>query len=316
MEDRAPAPSDRQFRHEALFYKGADDFLAGTLPFIRDGVAADEPILVALDERKIRLLRHGLGADADRVRFVDMADLGRNPACILPAWRDFVTERKNRSPIRGIGEPVWRGRSDAELTECDHHESLLNLAFAETADFTLLCPYDVEGLEPDVLGAARRNHPLLTARGETTPSDSYLGPEEASSPFEGPLPQPASESAELPFEGGHLGAVRRFVWAQAQKAGMDATRQADVALAVNELSSNSVRHGGGGGLVRVWSERDALLCEVSDRGRISDPLAGRARPEPTQLSGRGLWIVNQLCDLVQIRSGAGGSVVRIRLDLN
>ena len=70
----------------------------------------------------------------------------------------------------------------------------------------------------------------------------------------------------------------------------------------------------------VWSGSgaSATRCSArsSDRGRISDPLAGRARPEPTQLSGRGLWIVNQLCDLVQIRSGPGGSVVRIRLDLN
>ena len=170
MEDRAPATSGRQFRHEALFYEGASEFLAGTVPFLRAGLAADEPILVALDERKIRLLRDELGADADRVRFVDMAALGRNPACIIPAWRDFVADRQDGSPIRGIGEPVWRGRSEAELSECDHHESLLNLAFADAADFTLLCPYDVEGLDPDVLEAARRNHPLVTAGGETTPS--------------------------------------------------------------------------------------------------------------------------------------------------
>ena len=316
MEDRAPATSGRQFRHEALFYEGASGFLAGTVPFLREGLAADEPILVALDQRKIRLLRDALGGDADAVRFVDMAALGRNPACIIPAWRDFVAERKDGSPIRGIGEPVWRGRSEAELTECDHHESLLNLAFADAADFTLLCPYDVEGLDPDVLGAARRNHPLLTAGGETTPSDSYLGPGEASSPFEGPLPQPAVESAELPFEGGHLGSVRRFVWlARTRRAwtrrGRRTWRWRSTSSA--RTASDTEAAGGRSG---VWSERDALIFEVSDRGRISDPLAGRARPEPTQLSGRGLWIVNQLCDLVQIRSGAGGSVVRIRLDLN
>ena len=83
-------------------------------------------------------------------------------------------------------------------------------------------------------------------------------------------------------------------------------------LLVSELVTNSVRHGGGGGVLRVWRDGDALVCEVRDGGRLGDPLAGRRRPTLEQPDGRGLWLANQLCDLVQLRSSAGGTVVRFR----
>ena len=82
-------------------------------------------------------------------------------------------------------------------------------------------------------------------------------------------------------------------------------------LAVNEVATNSVVHGGGGGILRIWTEGDVLVCEVRDRGVIDDPLVGRERPLVNAAGGCGLWLANQLCDLVQVRSFAGGSVVRL-----
>ncbi|HEY1450507.1 MAG TPA: ATP-binding protein, partial [Solirubrobacteraceae bacterium] len=87
----------------------------------------------------------------------------------------------------------------------------------------------------------------------------------------------------------------------------------DFVLAVNELATNSVQHGGGGGMLRVWQEPGALVCDVRDRGFIEDPLAGRRRPPIDQYGGRGLWLVNRLCDLVQIRSSPSGTVVRVHM---
>ena len=57
------------------------------------------------------------------------------------------------------------------------------------------------------------------------------------------------------------------------------------------------------------------MCEVADAGRILDPLAGRRRPEPGQLGGYGLWLANQLCELVQVRTFAGGGAVRAHMRL-
>ena len=301
------------FSHEALFYAGEEEFLAGTLPFIRDGLANDEPILVAVADHKITLLTQQLGEKAERVRFANMAELGQNPARIIPAWREFATEGPS---LRGIGEPAWPGRSEPEFCECDYHESLLNLAFADAEDFRLLCPYDVAGLSAPVLDAARRNHPLVTCDGERLESGTYVAPELAPGPFSGTLPPPASEPEALEFGAGGLGAVRRFVWERAHAFELPPARQADLVTAVNELTGNSIRHGGGACAVKVWSEERALFVEVSNSGSLHDPLMGRERPDPLQLSGRGVWIVNQLCDLVQIRSDADRTAVRVRMALN
>ena len=91
--------------------------------------------------------------------------------------------------------------------------------------------------------------------------------------------------------------------------GVEGTEQ--LVLAVDELASNSIRYGDGAGVLRCWREERHVLCEVEDGGRIDDPLVGRTRPEPQARGGRGVWLVNQMCDLVQIRCGSAGSVVRV-----
>ena len=300
------------FHHEAVLYAGEDDFAARLLPFIREGVARDESVMVATSAGKIERLRSGLNGESDSVRFVDMAELGRNPARIIPAWREFAEAGEGR-PQRGIGEPIWAGRSDAELTECHHHESLLNLAFAEGPELSLLCPYDVEALSDEVVERAMRTHPFVDEEGSAA-SEEYEGPDSAPSPFSGPLSPAPGSTASLGFDLEELEAVRTFVTSWAEEQGLERPHAQDLMLAMHELTANSVRHGGGHGTVRVWRDGDAVVGEVSDRGRMrATPLAGRAMPDDTTEGGRGLWIVNQLCDLVQIRSVPGGSVVRVRL---
>ena len=76
-----------------------------------------------------------------------------------------------------------------------------------------------------------------------------------------------------------------------------------------------MRHGGGLGRVLLWQEPGELLCEVRDEGRITAPLVGRERPRPGQVGGYGLWLANQVCDLVQVRAYAAGGVVRLHMRL-
>jgi anti-sigma regulatory factor (Ser/Thr protein kinase) len=86
-------------------------------------------------------------------------------------------------------------------------------------------------------------------------------------------------------------------------------------LAVNEVASNSVVYGGGHGVVRSWRQGDSLIFEVTDRGRIQEPLVGRTRPDLGKAGGHGLWLVNQLCELVQVRSSVAGTQVRLHIAL-
>ena len=307
-------PTTETFRHQALLYDGEVGFLTGTLPFIREGVAAGEPVLVVVSAARIGLLRAALGGDADRVAFADRADVGANPARFSPAWRDFVASIDGGGRARGIGEPIWAERTPAELVECQRHEALLNLAFAGVPAWWLLCPYDTGALDPDVLEEAERSHPFVSEGGVAWQSAAYRGLEQAAEPFATPLPDPPGPPTELDFGSGSLTGLRDLVSRHAAAAGLDPGRAADLDMAVDELATNSLRHGGGRGTLRIWRDGRALVCEVRDAGRIEDPMAGRERP-PERDGGRGLWMVNQLCDLVQLRSFPDGVTVRVHMSL-
>ena len=305
---------DRAFVHEAFLYRGPDEFLHGMLQFIRDGVEAGEPVFVVLNAEKIARLREALGEDADRVLFADMAEVGANPARIIAAWHDFVDEHgAGGRRIRGIGEPIWAGRSDSELAECHRHEELLNLAFADTPAFRLLCPYDVSALDPSVVEEAERTHPFMSDVESFRESGRYRGLEAISAPFADPLKDPPASAAQLWFDADSLGEVRELVTDRAEKAGLGRETTDALVLAVNEIATNSIRHGGGMGVIRSWDDGSYLLFQVDDGGRIDAPLAGRRQPVLHEPGGRGLWLANQLCNLVQVRTFEDGNVVRIHM---
>jgi anti-sigma regulatory factor (Ser/Thr protein kinase) len=300
--------------HQLTFYDDVDGFLASTMPFIREGLEADEPILIALGSRKTELLRGELGPDSGRAAFADIEGFGLNPARIIPAWQDFVDSNAlDESGIRGIGEPIWAGRRPAAVDECERHESLLNLAFGSVPRLALLCTYDRASLDDDVLDAALLSHPQLYVDGAAGANPDW--DDHTPEPFAGALPSPPLGAFELGFDRDTLHALRAAVGLEAAEAGLSEQRAADLVLAASELAANSVRYGGGSGTAAIWREPESLVVEVRDGGRISDPMAGRVRPEPTQDHGRGLWVANQLCDLMQIRSGLGGTHARLRMNL-
>jgi hypothetical protein len=139
------------FHHEAVFYAGDNEFVERSRAFVEAGLEREEPVLVMVGSRKVALLREALGARADDVHFADMEVVGRNPARIIPAWSRFVADHAGSGGgMRGIGEPIWAGRNPNELSECQLHESLINLAFAEADEFRLICPYDTSALPEDV----------------------------------------------------------------------------------------------------------------------------------------------------------------------
>ena len=135
-------------------------------------------------------------------------------------------------------------------------------------------------------------------------------------------PRPLAEvpatggTAEFPFTLTDLGKLRKFVAAAASGAALEQRRCEDLVLAIDELATNSICHGGGAGRLQIWREGDELICEVSDHGFINEPIHGRRQPDPDAVSGRGLWLVEQLTDRVEVCSAPqDGSVVRVSMQL-
>jgi anti-sigma regulatory factor (Ser/Thr protein kinase) len=302
------------FRHEALFYAGDDEFVDRSLAFVEEGLEREEPVLVMVGSRKIELVRRALGASARDVRFADMEVVGRNPARIIPAWSRFVADHTGDGiGMRGIGEPIWADRKPSELIECQLHESLINLAFASAHDFRLICPYETSALADDVIAEARRSHPIVSLGGAGARSRDYRGIERVAAGFAEPLPDAPPEAEELTVTVGALHEARRLVSARAREAGLG-MRSDDLVLAVNEVLSNSIHHAHQDGTLRVWPVADGLVCEVRDGGHIAEPMVGREEPPAGQIGGHGIWLVNLVCDLVQVRSGEGGSAIRMQMN--
>jgi anti-sigma regulatory factor (Ser/Thr protein kinase) len=307
-----PAPRPAAFRHDAVFYRGARGFLPAVLPFVAAAVQRDEPVLVAVLPERQEALRSGLGDASERVEFIDMQAAGRNPARIIPVWNDFVARHAaGGKALNGVGEPIWAERTAQEVAECQRHELLLNLAFAEAGPFALICPYDESGLPADVMAAARESHPHVVEDGRRQASCCYHGVAGIDGSDRRPLPAAPEGARQQPFTRDDLASLRHGVeaWALAQE--VPGARAADLSLAVHEAAVNSVLHGGGSGILRSWLGDDAAVCEIADAGTLRDPLAGRALPAHGSGGGRGLWLINHLCDLVQMRATPAGLVIRM-----
>ena len=92
------------------------------------------------------------------------------------------------------------------------------------------------------------------------------------------------------------------------------TRGAALVCHPVQETDSSVRSLSASGL-HIWAADGEVLCQVHDSGHVSDPLAGRRRPIPEVGSGHGLWVVNQLCDLVELRTGSTGTTIRLHVRL-
>jgi hypothetical protein len=255
-------PRTQTFGHEILLYPGgASGFIASTLPLVLNALDTNQPILIAARSERTEPLREALGDDASRVRFADMHVLGRNPGRIISAWRDFLeTDCADAPYALGIGEPVWPGRSAAELDECERHEALLNLAFAGGQPWRLVCPYDLDGLPDGVIDAARCTHPFVTGEHDASPNSDYLCASQPPNALDGTLPDPRAAARTQAFAGERdLAVMRRFLstWAGEQTERTDLGDR--LVLAVNELATNSIRYGAGAGQVLAWRESDTLM---------------------------------------------------------
>jgi anti-sigma regulatory factor (Ser/Thr protein kinase) len=299
-----------QFRHLALLYHGLDEYLSVLRAFIQACAARGDAVFVAVPRRKALLVRRELGDASAHMTLADMAELGRNPARIIPAVLSYASQHRGQN-VCFIGEPIWPGRTAAEIEEATRHEALINLAFRDSP-VTVLCPYDGVRLPKSVLADAACTHPAVIRNHQETASVGYRGPADLPPRCNRALSPPPAHAEALGYRD-DLYPVRSFVASRARWAGLAPLRIPDLVLAIGELAANTLRHTGGGGTVQFWRTGDRIICQVSDTGQITDPLARHRVPPDEELGGKGLWLVNQVCDLVQVRTGRAGTVTRLHM---
>jgi anti-sigma regulatory factor (Ser/Thr protein kinase) len=310
--ETAAGPGAESLSHAAFLYRTQAEFTAAVLDFIEAGVAGGERVLVAATGPNLHRLQARLDHRNEFLTWADMSGSGSNPRRVTSAVRMFAEQHPGQ-PIRCVQEPAWPSRPAGEVCEAIRQEALVNLALAGS-QAAVLCAYDVQ-LDAGTITGAERTHRVMIRDGRHEASASYAAGGLIPAECDGPLSRPPPGAVALTYRH-ELRAVRHFAAGRARLAGLSPDRTGDLVIAVGELAGNTLTHTGGPGTLTMWAMDGEIICQISDSGQITDPLAGTRRPGPADPSrGRGLWVVDQLCDLVEVRTGPGGTTVRLHMRL-
>ena len=301
--------------HSALFYGEPDEFVAGIEPFLSEGLAAGDHVIVGVTPDKQRWLREALGADAQAVEWVDAGALyGRN-GVMFTAVHELL--RRHATPGRGrlrlVAEQDFAARDVEDARAYMRYEAIANVVYRDF-DAAVLCPYDGARLPDRILDAARKTHPEVATRGRAHASIAFTDPR-AYVRRHSRVVEPPARAHRLALERSEdLASARAMVRTHARSAGLDRAGAEDTALAVTEVATNALRHGEPPCTLAVYVADDRLVCQVRDAGAGPDPLAGYL-PPVGGASGYGLWLAHQLCDTVEVTSEEDGTTVSLRTRL-
>lgn len=306
--------------HGVLPYSGADEFLAGALPFLREGIEAGDRVVAVTGGERIDLLGEYLGAESIWVEFHENQTFYSHPARTLAQWvaqADELAARGGR--LRLVAEPVWQGRSALETAEWQRVEAVVNVAFAGTGA-SILCPYDLTLLPTAILDEARRSHPAAVHGDKWRPNGAYMDPWSYASTIDRLPLSPPPESAEAwRIDAADLYWLRAFIREYAQAVSLEAWELQCLLMSVTEVASNALRYGEPPVVLRLWTEsaserRPEIVCEISNGGHWRPPPGhGLVPPATTAPCRFGIWAVRLLCSIVQVRTGKSGTTVRMRL---
>ena len=301
--------------HDVLFHDSPEQLTAGAAPFLLRGLEAGDAAIVAAGAATSALLRDAVDDDP-RVHVLERHDLyrDRTPAAIIMFRRlaeQYASDGIRR--VRVVGEMDF-GPTEREWVEWQRYEAVVNEALAGWPLWGL-CLYDTRRLPEPVVESGRRTHRNLVRPDGREPNPDFVEPADYIRAL--PVP-PEPLEATLPrlvvTDVSDFVALRHAV--AAELAALPGRREAveDFLLAVDEMTSNAARHGGPPVSVRLWSADDRVVCAIHDSGGgLDDPFAGYgpAHGEDLSRGGMGLWLARQLCDHVDIVTGADGVTVRL-----
>jgi anti-sigma regulatory factor (Ser/Thr protein kinase) len=295
-----------QLRHGAFAYEGDDEYVARSLPFLKEGLEAGEGCIVAHNREGLAVMRDALGRDAERVSFVDVGAVYTRPARAIAAYCGTILRELRDAPsVRAVADlqiGPWR----EEWDEWVAYEAMTNLAYSHLPAW-VVCTYDVNRVPDAVMDVMASTHSEVLDDGWRA-SEQFENPRELARRLTAdpePLPQLLSIGA-----GDDLVELRERLARALTAAEVPAATALDVLVAATEVAGNAVRHGGGIEQVRVGTAAGRFVCEVVDRGDgFDDPAAGYVVPRAG--SGSGLWIARQLAWRLESFHSPRGFTVRL-----
>jgi anti-sigma regulatory factor (Ser/Thr protein kinase) len=304
----------RCFEHEAFIYASDDEYVDTLVPLMADALAAGDAVIAVVPGQRAALLRAVLGAAADDVTWIEASAWYRKPVRTIAGYERTLQGLEPGTSAFVVGE-VQFGATERDWLAWTRYESALNRAL-ERHTARVVCPYDARSLPPTVVEDARRTHRYLLGREERRASDAYVEPEALLRAMAAGAVTPADPPDVELHVGGSVREARRAFASAATAWGLAAARAHELSVAVSEVVTNAVVHGGGRAWLRIWGRDDGLTCVVEDEGTGSDDaMLGYVPPTPGAVGGYGLWLTRQLFDRTELaRSPRGGLLVLLAIE--
>ncbi|WP_144124578.1 sensor histidine kinase [Catellatospora sichuanensis] len=308
-------PHQTPSRHDALQYHDDDQLLDAVVPFLREGAAAGDSVVLICRPDNAARLRDALGYH--QVVELPREDVYGGTVAALTAYRDLVEREQQRGSnrVRVVTEIDFGSRPSGQW-EWARFDAALGQVLARYPIWNL-CLYDRRRVPAEILRAGESSHSHLLADGGRVPSAGYTDPVtllgDARMRWRDPL---ENGPPRLDVAGPHdLAALRAAVEEILLRDGVSAYAVQGFVLAVSEVATNAILHGAPPVRVRLWSDGERALCSVSDGGHCFSPYSGYVPTDrAVGAGGMGLWLARQMSDDLTVDAAADGCTVRLGLN--
>ncbi|HVL89958.1 MAG TPA: sensor histidine kinase [Actinomycetota bacterium] len=295
--------SNRLLTHDALIYDSEPAFVETVVPFIEEGLAAGEGILVATSPGNTALLREAMSDDGGRIVFADGSDVYQRPETAVAAYDSALRSlaAQGYRAVRAIGE-VQHGTG--RLERWLPYEPVADRVFSDRP-LWVVCPYDARTLPGWLIEHAKRTHSFIFGP-QRERSRTFVEPEQLMASLR-PAPSdlvPNGPPLVQHAARGNLRELRSAIIANTKGAEPQVAER--IVTVVNELATNVIKHGGGTAYVSLWKVPAGYVADVVDPGgRLDDAFAGYRPPPNPATGGVGLWLARQMSDEFTLLGGRG-----------
>lgn len=310
-----------RFRHLAVIHRSVDELLDVFAPMLVAATARGDHLRAAVDDPLSRAIRERLGAAARGIVFGEpgrpYSYSGQTTAARrADRLRDLVGG--SRGAIVLTDHSILAGHTATQVSASDHRsvvDASSNLALSGLP-VTLICAFDIRHATETTEHGLYWNHPELIDGTTIRPNPRYRAPEDvlAATPVP-PAPPLGPPIHELPFANGTtaLRDIRAWTRHHGQAADLHPARIDGLVMAINELVSNSIEHGGGHGTLSWWTRPGRVVAQIHDPGHMSTTTPGLRRPDPLAPRGRGIWLTRQVSDILHLWTTPKGSYARLEI---
>ena len=300
------------FDHDLVLHDGPDELLDLMVPFVQDGAAAGDRVVVVGELDMVEALLAAV-PDAPRVHGFAEPGAGRYPGRELHRFGQLLRSFDDvGSRVRIVNQmpamtadrwPEWR-----------RYEAAANVVLAPYRSWGT-CAYDSGRLAPGMLADLMASHTHVQSAAGRRRSERYADLDRHVHGYLDRAPHPAEgREPSLALADPSAASARRAVRGLASEFGLTGDATEAAVLAASETVTNGLLHGRAPVLLRAWADAGRVTVAVSDAGAGPHPLVGLVPAALDGPSGRGMWMLHQLLADVHHRTGRDGYTVTFSVD--